>query len=79
MNSPVFAFTNVYQKRKHSSKPKMITYIDGPFYPNLDLDQKERIEDLRDKVYNAMVERSNKYSTYEYKYHYVKKEEKNEC
>ena len=79
LNAPVFAFTNVYQKRKFSKKPKMITYIDGPFYPNEDLPNKDRVEALRNDVYNIMVERAMKYSTYEYKYHYVKKEEENEC
>ncbi len=72
---PVFCFTNVYVKRKHSKKPKMITYIDGPFYYNKDLSNKESEIDLRNRVYEAMCERS-KESNYEYMYHYIKKEDK---
>lgn len=70
---PAFCFTNVYKKRKFSKKPKMITYIDGPFYYDKNLNNKEAEIDLRNRVYNTMLERS-KVSDYEYKYHYVKKE-----
>ncbi len=73
LDVPTFCFTNTYQKRKHSSKAKMTTYIDGPFYPNKELSFKEQIEDLRNKVYETMVERS-KNSNYEYIHHYFKKE-----
>jgi 1-acyl-sn-glycerol-3-phosphate acyltransferase len=71
---PVFCFTNCYQKRRFSKKQKMITYIDGPFYYNKELNRKEAEIDLRNQVYNTMCERV-KNSTYEYKYHYIKKEE----
>lgn len=74
---PAFSFTNVYVKRKFSKRPKMITYIDGPFYPNKELSSKESEKELRDRIYNQMVLRS-KESTYEYKYHYIKKETSNE-
>lgn len=57
-NTPVFCFTNTYQKRKFSKKPKMITYVDGPFFPNEELTGKEQREDLRNRVYEAMVKRS---------------------
>lgn len=57
-NKPVIAFTNVYLKRKHSKNPKIVTYLDGPFYPNLELSKKEAKEELRNQVYNTMVERS---------------------
>ena len=84
---PTFCFTNVYRKRKFSKSPQIITYVDGPFYPDKNLsttastitatvaDQiityvdgpfypdknlstKEQREDLRNKVFNAMTERS---------------------
>lgn len=58
--TPTFCFTNTYQKRKFSKKAKIITYVDGPFYPNNNLSNKEKEKDLRDQVYNAMVERSKK-------------------
>lgn len=57
-NAPVFCFTNVYLKRKHSKNPKIVTYVDGPFFPNNELSMKEKREDLRNQVYNQMVERS---------------------
>lgn len=62
---PVFCFTNTYQKRLFCKKPKIVTYVDGPFFPNDDLKEKEKRRDLRDRVYACMVERS-KLSTVEY-------------
>ena len=56
--TPVFCFTNIYQKRRFSKNPRMLTYIDGPFFPDESLSLKEQRKDLRDKVYNTMVERS---------------------
>ncbi len=55
---PVFCFTNVYKKRRFSRNPKMITYIDGPFFADESLAPKERRRKLRDEVYGAMCERS---------------------
>lgn len=57
-DAPVFSFTNTYQKRKFSKTPKIVTYIDGPFFPNEELPLKEKRADLRNRVYNAMTERS---------------------
>jgi 1-acyl-sn-glycerol-3-phosphate acyltransferase len=70
---PVFAVTSCYQKRKYFSRPKMLTFVDGPFYPDPNLSPTEARKKLRDQVYNVMVERVTKYSTYEY-IKYVKKE-----
>lgn len=54
-----FCMTNTYQSYgKNNDKIKIVTYIDGPFFPNKDLSIKEQKQDLRDKVYNTMVERS---------------------
>lgn len=55
---PVYCFTNVYKKRKHSKKPQIVTYIDGPFYPDESLPASERKQRLRDCVYNQMVARA---------------------
>lgn len=57
-NAPVFCFTNTYQKRKHSKKVNIVTYVDGPFYADSSLPTKEQKKELRDKVYAAMTERS---------------------
>ena len=59
-DTPTFCFTNTYQYRKHSKKVKLVTYVDGPFFPNKDLSVKDQRKDLRDQVYNKMVERSKK-------------------
>lgn len=75
-SEPVFCFTNTFHKRKFSKKPKVITYVDGPFYPDLSLSLKEQEQDLMNKVYNTMCERA-KNNTYEY-VKYIKKENTND-
>ena len=57
-HTPVFCLTNTYQKRKFSGKPKMVTYIDGPIYPDGTLPAKEQKKQLRDMVYEKMKERA---------------------
>lgn len=69
-NLPAFCFTNTYQLIKN--KVKIITYVDGPFYPNETLPIKERVEELRNRVYAKMVERSKNSNVEVVKY--VKKE-----
>ncbi len=76
LQEPTYCFTNTFHKRKFSKKPKVITYVDGPFYPNKNLPIKEQEQDLRNQVYNAMCERA-KLSTYEY-IKYEKKEDTND-
>ena len=75
-DEPTFCFTNTFHKRKFSKKPKVITYVDGPFYPDKSLPAKEQELDLRNQVYNAMCERA-KLNTYEY-VKYIKKENTND-
>lgn len=55
---PTFAFTNTYQKRRRGSKPRIVTYIDGPFLPDETLPPRDRRRDLRDRVYAAMCARA---------------------
>ena len=55
---PVMCFTNTYQKRKFGKKAKIVTYIDGPFYADSSLKRKAQKVELRNRVYEAMVERS---------------------
>lgn len=55
---PTFCFTNTYQKRRFSKKPKIVTYIDGPFFPDKSLSVKEQRADLRNRVYECMCERA---------------------
>ena len=73
---PVFSITNTYQTYG-KNKIKIESFIDGPFYPDKEkngkeLNKKQKQKNLRNKVYNTMVERSKK-SNIEY-IKYVKKE-----
>ena len=43
---------------KNNDKVKIVTYIDGPFFSNTSLSLHEQKMDLRNQVYNCMVERS---------------------
>ncbi len=57
-NVPAFCFTNTYQRRRHSKTPRIVTYIDGPFYAEEGLKGTAAKRNLRDKIYSAMCERS---------------------
>ncbi len=59
---PSFCFTNTYQKRKFSKKPRIVTYVDGPFYPNPDLPLNEQKLQLRNQIYECMTKRSQQSS-----------------
>ncbi len=56
--APVFCFTNTYQKSGKRAHPKMVTYIDGPFYPDEDCSPREARRKLREEVYSAMCKRA---------------------
>lgn len=65
-SKPTYCITNTYQAYgKNKNKVKIVTYIDGPFYPNKELNINEQKEELRNIVYNTMTERS-KNSNIEY-------------
>lgn len=53
LDKPVFCFTNTYHRGK-GGNPKMITYVEGPFFADYTLPPKDRKKDLRDRVYAAM-------------------------
>lgn len=55
---PVFCFTNTYQKRRFGKKPRIVTYVDGPFYPKEGISAKAQKEALRQEVYETMCMRS---------------------
>lgn len=56
--APVFSFTMTYKKRNHSKRPKRVVYVDGPFFADSTLPQKEAVKKLRDEVYAAMCKRA---------------------
>lgn len=57
---PAFCFTNTYQKRRFSKKPRIVSYIDGPFFPDASLPPRDRKRELRDRVYACMCERAKR-------------------
>lgn len=74
-DKPVFCFTNVYVKQRIFKRPRVVTYIDGPFFIDKSLNKKENIAMLKEKTYTAMKKRISENPKYEYKYTYIKKEE----
>ena len=76
LGAPTFCFTNTYQKRRFSKKPRIVTFVDGPFFPKKELSAKEQRIDLRNQVYRCMCERA-KSSNVEW-IQYIKKEIKND-
>ena len=62
MGLPIYTFTNVYTK-KRGIKPRMTTYVDGPFSAPENVSEKEQMMYLRNMAYNAMKERA-KLATY---------------
>ena len=73
LDAPCFSMTTTYRKRRFGKKPRTVTYLDGPFYPDPTLPPKARAQALRDQIYEAMVKRSQ---TSDCNYiRYIKKEE----
>ncbi len=68
-NSPVIAFCTTYSKPtgllKKWKKADITVYVSDPIYPDATKPKKEAQRELRDKVYNFMVETAKKYSTHE--------------
>ena len=60
LDTPTFCVTNTYQSYgENNDKVKLVSYIDGPFFPDKELKtMKEKQENLRNQVYDCMVERS---------------------
>jgi 1-acyl-sn-glycerol-3-phosphate acyltransferase len=55
---PAFCFTNTYQKKLFSKRPRIVTYVDGPFYPDETLPLAQQKKKLRDEIFAKMTERS---------------------
>ena len=59
LNKPVYVVTNTYQKYgKKQDKLQIVSYVDGPFFADNELTEKEAVRSLRNIVYEKMVERS---------------------
>lgn len=71
---PAFCMTNTYQSYgKNKDKVKIVSYIDGPFFPDEGLSIKEQQENLRNKIYACMVKRSKNSNIEIIKYEKMKK------
>lgn len=72
LNIPIYCFTNTYQL--HKNKVKLITYVDGPFFPDKTKTRAEQRAEIRNKVYETMKERAknNNVKVIEY----IRREEK---
>ena len=68
LNVPTFVITNTFHKKRFSKTPKVITYIDGPFFANKDVPKKAQEVDLRNQVYRVMSDRAklSSYSVHTY-------------
>ena len=56
---PAFCFTNTYQKRRFSKKPRIVTYVDGPFYADAGLPRRLAQRQLRDRIHETMTRRAD--------------------
>lgn len=78
LHVPCFSLTTTFHKRRWpfsiNKKPRLVTYLDGPFYPDANLKPPEAKQKLRDEVYQAMKKRANQIKQYEY-IKYVKYDE----
>ena len=72
--APVFCFTNTYMKRKKRREPQIVTYIDGPFYPDASLRPSAARRALRDELHKTMCERAALSDAVTVRY--IKREEK---
>jgi 1-acyl-sn-glycerol-3-phosphate acyltransferase len=73
-NKPIFTLTNCYQKKKFGKRPRIISIINGPYYPKKEFNIKDNSIFLRNIAYQNMKYAATTYSTYEYyKYEYKEK------
>lgn len=72
-NKPVFTFTTIYTKKNFSKKPNIDIYVDGPFYPNNKLNEKQAQQELCTKIFQTLNMRAS-LSNYEY-VNYIKRGE----
>lgn len=74
-NAPVFSVTITYRKDGKRKAPRIVAYVDGPFLVNKkDVNVAEKKKNLRDMVYEKMLERSRNSNVEVIKY--IKAEDK---
>lgn len=55
---PVFTFTTTWHKRKLLPGARTVVYVDGPFFPDMQLPMNERRKALCDAAFTAMTARA---------------------
>lgn len=65
-NAPIITATTCYKKVKLFKRPRIKIYLDGPFYPNLNLAYRDAVNDLKNIALEAMKNRANVEWNYEY-------------
>lgn len=63
----VYAMTNCYRRRRFGRRPGVVTYVDGPFFADKALGERENRAYLRGLCYNAMTKRAAEFSDCEYR------------
>lgn len=63
---PAFVSTVTYQKRAFRNRPKVSVFVDGPFFPNANLDEEAQRAELAHRVHEVMEKRSRA-SSFEYR------------
>lgn len=77
LNCPSYTISTCYRKRRFCKRPGVTAYIDGPFYPDNNLNSKDKLDKLTNEIYNKIKERTDLNSTYSI-HNYVRKGEENE-
>ena len=57
-NKAVYCFTNTYQRSKSGGRIHIVTYVDGPFYPDAALSRKNAERALKTQVLQTMRSRA---------------------
>ena len=73
LKAPVYCATSCFQKKRFGKTPRVVTFIDGPFYPQEGMGRAEAARYLRNRCYETMRTRAAEHSTYA-AYEYRKKE-----
>lgn len=63
LNCPSYCLTNTYERKKRGYR--LVTYIDGPFFPDTSLSAPEAKRKLRNQIYETMLKRSNSKEQYQ--------------
>ena len=63
---PMFVLSNCYQKRRFCKRPRIVTYADGPFYPDPELSIMEAAKQLHGIAYETLCRRTREHTDCEF-------------